>query len=104
MAPGKNKGKEKETDARGSRNKRAGNSTKARLRTPTPDPESPLSTPPSSPHNPNEHTMTPEEEHAWRGRKPKSCSMGKFGEKKPQKPYRVDIHGGRYVITNSVIF
>ncbi|KAK1381204.1 hypothetical protein POM88_027948 [Heracleum sosnowskyi] len=39
--------------------------------------------------------MTPAEERAWRGRKPRTNSMGRFGETRPTKPERIDIHGGR---------
>ncbi|KAK1388633.1 hypothetical protein POM88_016811 [Heracleum sosnowskyi] len=78
MAPRKEKGKSKEPASKGSTNGRVGSSTRSstrgRLRTPSP---------------------TPPEERAWRGRKPRSNSMGKFGEKRPRKPIRVDIHGGR---------
>ncbi|KAK1375614.1 hypothetical protein POM88_031807 [Heracleum sosnowskyi] len=99
------------TRARGAGSSRAGgvgSSTRARVRTPSPSPPgspatppgspaSPPSTPPSpsSPRDPNRHTMTVAEERAWMGRKPRSNSMGKFGEKRPTKPTRVDIHGGR---------
>ncbi|KAK1393825.1 hypothetical protein POM88_012881 [Heracleum sosnowskyi] len=98
MAPRKEKGKSKEPASKESTNGRVGSSTRSstrgRLRTPSPTPpgsrESPPTTPPS-PRNPN--TMTAAEERAWRGRKPRSNSMGKFGEKRPRKPIGVDIHG-----------
>ncbi|KAK1352588.1 hypothetical protein POM88_053019 [Heracleum sosnowskyi] len=92
------------TRARGAGSSRAGgagSSTRARVRTPSPSPPgspaSPPSTPPSpsSPRDPNRHAMTTVEERAWMGHKPRSNSMGKFGEKRPTKPTRVDIHGGR---------
>ncbi|KAK1372412.1 hypothetical protein POM88_028605 [Heracleum sosnowskyi] len=88
MAPRKEKGKSKATASKGSTNRRA-----SRAGSPASPPSSP--SPPPSPCNPNTHRMTAAEERAWRGRKPRTNSMGKFGEKRPRKPARIDIHGAR---------
>ena len=110
MAPKKDKGKKKTAISQGSTTrgkKRRNSTTQAEDQSPPRNPptqaaddQSPPQTtptdqadqtPPATPPSPAESQT----EFVLLIRRPRTNSMGRFGEELPRKPTRIDIHGGR---------
>ena len=94
MAPKKDKGKKNTAVSQGSTTrgkKRHNSTTQADDQSPpqtTPTDQTPPATPPSPAESQTEFVRLI--------RRPRTNSMGRFGEKLPRKPTRINIHGGRY--------
>ena len=99
MAPKKDKGKKKIAISQGSttRGKKGRNSTtQAEDQSPprTPPTQAADDQSPPSPATPPSPAGS-QTEFVRLIRRPRTNSMGKFGEELPRKPTRIDIHGGR---------
>ena len=103
MAPKKDKGKRKMAVSQCSTTrgkKRRNSTTQAEDQSPTRTPpteaddQNPPRTPPTD-QGDQTPPATPPSPFVRLIRRPRTASMGKFGEQLPSKPTRIDIHGGR---------